>query len=714
MAWTAPTSITTGNVIPEAFLDALRDNLMHLKVNITLEQNVELTIAAGVVTKTCSYHRVDTQDDDPTDDLDTINGGSEGDVLLIRAADGARTVVVKHGTGNVWNPTGDDITLDDEGDYVLLVFDSTNWCVIAGEASSLDIAAHIAAADPHTQYLLADGSRELTGDMAVTDTKKVDGRDLSVDGAKLDGVEAGADVTDADNVEAAGATMESYFYDYQGRKYRIFNPYVAKTNVYKGQLHCHSTESDGVDTPTEIVTAYKNAGYDFVCLTDHDNLTADPEVADILFIPGVEETSSLPTAHIGHINADAQLGKTSAQTIIESIIVETNALASLNHAVSYSSLRPDNYLNLEDLQLMEILSPNGSDEIPWVELLDSGKPIWCIAEDDCHDIGGANFNKYLVKVYADSCTITNIIDSLRNGNFYAMEVDGSTITDLSLSGNTISITVSDSSNIEWLGKGNRALQTDNAVTTASYTIKGNERYVRLRIKNVASSDYTFTQPIFISPIEGNYGDKSKLINTLDPRSLLMSRIFMPIITKSWETLDTWVVTTDGAGTFTAGWVYGALQTNTTANKNVSLKSPQSIYMAYITYGCFISMPIRFAQVTNQEIYLGLFTNPTAPTATEKHVCFKIVDNVIYASCADGATQTIEDTGVLAPTGPMRFAIDDNATSLDFYINGKLVKSFTTNRPVSFGAYTSYYIKTTAAENKALWVYPFNILPFYVF
>ncbi len=46
--------------------------------------------------------------------------------------------------------------------------------------------------DDHTQYLLADGTRELTGDLAVTALKKIDGRDLSVDGAKLDGIEAGA------------------------------------------------------------------------------------------------------------------------------------------------------------------------------------------------------------------------------------------------------------------------------------------------------------------------------------------------------------------------------------------------------------------------------------------------------------------------------------------------------------------------------------------
>lgn len=63
--------------------------------------------------------------------------------------------------------------------------------------------------DDHTQYLLADGSRELTNDMTVTALKTIDGRDLSVDGIKLDTIENSADVTDTTNVTAAGALMDS-------------------------------------------------------------------------------------------------------------------------------------------------------------------------------------------------------------------------------------------------------------------------------------------------------------------------------------------------------------------------------------------------------------------------------------------------------------------------------------------------------------------------
>jgi len=85
----------------------------------------ELTIAAGVVTAAGSFHTVDTQSDDPTDDLDTINGGTAGNMLIISAADSARTVVAKDGTGNLL--LAGDFTMDNASDTLTLRYDGTNW-----------------------------------------------------------------------------------------------------------------------------------------------------------------------------------------------------------------------------------------------------------------------------------------------------------------------------------------------------------------------------------------------------------------------------------------------------------------------------------------------------------------------------------------------------------------------------------------------------------
>ena len=73
-------------------------------LNLFTEAGAELTIAAGVVTIVSTYstfYDIDTQSDDATDDLDTINGGEDGEIIIIRAEDAARTVVVKHDADNI-------------------------------------------------------------------------------------------------------------------------------------------------------------------------------------------------------------------------------------------------------------------------------------------------------------------------------------------------------------------------------------------------------------------------------------------------------------------------------------------------------------------------------------------------------------------------------------------------------------------------------------
>lgn len=153
MAWNEPRTWVTNEVLSKALLDEqVRDNLAYLKLNIALEAAGELTIDAGAVTKSRSHHTIDTESDAVSDDLATILGGAEGEVILLRAAHTDRTVVLKTGTGNIINPSGTDITLNDTNDYCLLAHNGTNWIVIGGGAES-DLAAHVAAADPHTGYL---------------------------------------------------------------------------------------------------------------------------------------------------------------------------------------------------------------------------------------------------------------------------------------------------------------------------------------------------------------------------------------------------------------------------------------------------------------------------------------------------------------------------------------------------------------------------------
>ena len=62
----------------------------------------ELTISSGAVTATIGHHAIDTESDAADDDLDTINGGEGGDILLILPANDSRTVRLRNGVGNIF------------------------------------------------------------------------------------------------------------------------------------------------------------------------------------------------------------------------------------------------------------------------------------------------------------------------------------------------------------------------------------------------------------------------------------------------------------------------------------------------------------------------------------------------------------------------------------------------------------------------------------
>lgn len=198
--WTAPKTWADGNTIPEGDLNThIRDNLEFLKENILLEAPTELTIAAGAVTITKSYHTIDTEADAATDDLVTIAGVADGRIVALRAEHPDRTVVLKSG-GNL--VLGADISLDDTSKHVVLICDTAGnlhllyaardvtfmanafqYPVPATEWGSGGLGAHLPVAQagglvylPLNFLKIGDIiiSYKLTGDMIVAGTTTLD------------------------------------------------------------------------------------------------------------------------------------------------------------------------------------------------------------------------------------------------------------------------------------------------------------------------------------------------------------------------------------------------------------------------------------------------------------------------------------------------------------------------------------------------------------
>ncbi len=93
----------------------------------------------------------------------------------------------------------------------------------------------------------------------------------------------------------------------------VHDPYAVPGTFRKAQLHCHTTESDGRFRPPELLAMYRDAGYAFVCLTDHNRVTLCDDLNDqsFLAVPGTEDTVSslLPPLgpHMGRLFVEAPL-----------------------------------------------------------------------------------------------------------------------------------------------------------------------------------------------------------------------------------------------------------------------------------------------------------------------------------------------------------------------------------------------------------------------
>lgn len=114
---------------------AMVDAASELVTQLRLKTTTELTIDSGAITVTQSMHRVDTEADAGSDNLDTITGTVDGRVYMLRPESAARDVVIRDTavstTGNIRTPFGQSITLAELTDWALLVSDGTNVTVLA-------------------------------------------------------------------------------------------------------------------------------------------------------------------------------------------------------------------------------------------------------------------------------------------------------------------------------------------------------------------------------------------------------------------------------------------------------------------------------------------------------------------------------------------------------------------------------------------------------
>jgi hypothetical protein len=330
------------------------------------------------------------------------------------------------------------------------------------------------------------------------------------------------------------------------------SPAQAQARWFRGNTHTHTLNSDGDSPPDSVARWYRDHGYSFLFITDHEKLT-DPaplnerfgKPGQFLLIMGQEVTQRVVDstrareprrqAHMNSLGGSAVVmpqgpnGLASGITMSEgyarniAAIRAVGAVPQINHPNFRWSVRLDDLLAIPDSTLMEIANAHAdvnnqggvdldgrvvpSAEALWDSLLTRGKVVFAIGDDDAHSFKPQDNDVYdltrpgrsWIMVRADTLTAPAILSAIRRGDFYAST--GVTVRDLTIGPTELRLvmelkgTADQRYTTEFVGRGGRVLATVRG-QEAVYKIRGDEGYVRARVVD-SNGRRAWTQAVFI-------------------------------------------------------------------------------------------------------------------------------------------------------------------------------------------------------------------------
>lgn len=283
----------------------------------------------------------------------------------------------------------------------------------------------------------------------------------------------------------------------------------------KGNLHTHSRASDGDSPPRRVYEWYRDHGYAFVALTDHNqrvdpDLYRDVERPGFVLLPGEEVTMGVNGTAV-HVNAIctragigvdhpnvlyAFLSNKDALTWAIERIGEQGGVALVNHPNYMWALTSADLVGLPPAPLLEMWSGHPhvhaegdarrpSEEAIWEDTLRAGVDFAPTSVDDTHYLHGGRGQpapgRGWVQVFTEDVTAASLCDSLSRGRLYASS--GAALTRLQLTADTFSVWTEDPrSTVEFLGpNGVLATISPAGASAAVYRLRGDESYVRARV-----------------------------------------------------------------------------------------------------------------------------------------------------------------------------------------------------------------------------------------
>jgi hypothetical protein len=293
------------------------------------------------------------------------------------------------------------------------------------------------------------------------------------------------------------------------------NPFRASGRWLKGNLHTHTTNSDGALAPPEMAKEYRMRGYDFLCITDHGRVSDVEGLSEgnFLVIDGEElsvgSSSGGEPYHLVAIDLRETVpdGGDDPQVVIDEL-KGMGSLVLLCHPY-WSSLTLDDMLRVDGYVGIEIFNTScfysiakGHSTVHWDDLLSHGRRTWGLAVDDAH----WHFNDHRpndacgawIMVKARSSSRGDIKGAIDAGLFYSS--NGPTIDDLSVEDGDLFVSAGRSKIINFIADSYKGesytAPPGEFIEGAQYAIRGDEKYVRVECID-EGGHAAWTNPIFL-------------------------------------------------------------------------------------------------------------------------------------------------------------------------------------------------------------------------
>jgi len=277
---------------------------------------------------------------------------------------------------------------------------------------------------------------------------------------------------------------------------------------FRGNTHTHTKPLDYFPSKRIPVIAswYKNAGYDFLVITDHNthdskdrNVVCHNEVADppdFIMLCGLELSNS---RHITGLGIDRYIGnEKSLQDGVDQVI-EADGVPILNHPM-FPPVKATQFIATRGLNHLEVFNgkrPKDTrrSEMLWDSVLSSpgGRLVYAVAADDNHHKKRKTGLGWIM-VESPSLTPENIENNIRKGNFYAST--GIFLKDFRTNRNEIMIESENGTRVTFIGRWGKVLNSVKG-PGAVYKPTGNEHYIRIKITD-DDGQAAWTQPFFLN------------------------------------------------------------------------------------------------------------------------------------------------------------------------------------------------------------------------